>query len=392
MTGNLASLDHRRHIPARWIDPIFAALFLLASTTETLIDVRGHETHQHWPLAANLLIIAGLTVPIAWRRRAPLACASIVMGCVFVLSVTPNDVQNVSTPQLVLFIVPYSVAAYSPRGRAIMGLGVCVVAVVAGNLLQPDAAGGASWVFGLVVSIVPSWVVGRTLRARRELAAELRRTNERLIAEQHDREMLVIAEQRTRIARELQALVANSVSAMIVQTQAAQRLLVEMPGDADAAMSMIEDTGRQTLAEMRRILGVLRDADDKPDLSPAPGVGQIPALLERARQAGRLVTLQVDGEPGPLPASVDLGVYRVLEDALASAGETRGSLDVVLHFGSDDVSLNITSVGAPRLEWPSMAVRERVALCQGVVGVDIVPGTGERLVVTLPRVFEGSFA
>ena len=123
--------------------------------------------------------------------------------------------------------------------------------------------------------------------------------------------MLVIAEQRTRIARELQALVANSVSAMIVQTQAAQRLLVEAPRDADAAMVIIEDTGRQALAEMRRILGVLRRDDDKPELSPAPGVGQIPALIERVRRSHPLVALHVEGEPGPLPASVDLGIYRI---------------------------------------------------------------------------------
>ena len=235
-------------------------------------------------------------------------------------------------------------------------------------------------------------MTGRILRARRRLAAELRHTNERIIAEQHGREMLAIAEQRTRIARELQALVANSVSAMIVQTQAAQRLLIEVPGEADAAMAIIEDTGRQALAEMRRILGVLRRPDDKADLSPAPGVGQIPALVERARRTQRLVALHVDGDPGPLPASVDLGIYRILEEALASVDDTDGPVDIVLRFGADDVELDVTSHGGPRLDWPSIAIRERVALCQGVVDVDIVPGTGERLVVKLPRIFEGAFA
>jgi len=392
VTGNLAAFDPRRRIPARWIDPILAAVFLLACETETLLYLHNDTSHHHWPLAANVLIIAGLTVPIAWRRRAPLACASIVMTCVFVLSVSPTDVTNVTTPQLVLFIVPYSVAAYSSRARATLGLAICVIAIAAGNLLGTGTSGVSSWVFSLGASTAASWVTGRIFRARRTLAAELRRTNERIIAEQHGREMLAIAEQRTRIARELQALVANSVSAMIVQTQAAQRLLVEVPEDADAAMATIEDTGRQALGEMRRILGVLRRADDKPDLSPAPGVGQIPALIERARRAHRLVALHVDGEPGPLPASVDLGVYRILEDALASAGETDGAIDVVLHFGADDVELDVTSHRGPRLDWPSIAVRERVALCQGVVDVDILAGTGERLVVKLPRVFEGAFA
>ena len=392
MTGKLATIRSRKSIPARWTDPILAALFVLACETETLVDLHSDTSHHHWPLAANVLIVAGLSVPIAWRRRAPLACASIVMLCVFALTVSVNDVRNVTTPQLVLFIVPYSVAAYSSRRRATVGLAICVIAISAANLLEPGLSGASSWVFSLGASTGASWVTGRILRGRRTLAAELRRTNERIIAEQHGREMLAITEQRTRIARELQALVANSVSAMIVQTQAAQRLLVEMPGDADAAMAIIEDTGRQALAEMRRILGVLRRPDDKADLSPAPGVGQIPALVERARQAHRLIALDVHGEPGPLPASVDLGVYRILEEALASADDTDGPVDIVLRFGADDVQLDVTSHGGPRLDWPSIAVRERVALCQGVVDVDIVPGTGERLVVRLPRVFEGAFA
>jgi signal transduction histidine kinase len=392
VTGNLAALALRRRNPAGWIDPILAAVFLLACETETLIDLHNDTSHHHWPLAANVLIIAGLTVPIAWRRRAPLACVSIVMVCVLVLTVSLNDVKNVTTPQLVLFIAPYSVAAYSSRNRAVLGLAICVIAISAANLLGPGLSGASSWVFSLGASTGASWVTGRILRARRTLAAELRRTNERIIAEQHGREMLAIAEQRTRIARELQALVANSVSAMIVQTQAAQRLLVEVPGDADAAMTIVEDTGRQALAEMRRILGVLRRADDKPDLSPAPGVGQIPALVERARLAQRLVALHVDGDPGPLPASVDLGVYRILEDALAGGDDSDGPVDIVLHFGPDDIELDVTAHGRPRLDWPSIAIRERVALCQGVVDVDIVAGTGERMVVRLPRVFEGALA
>jgi signal transduction histidine kinase len=390
--GNLAAVTLRKRIPVRWIDPILAAVFVLVCEVETLIDLGNDKSHHHWPLAANVLIIAGLSAPIAWRRRAPLACASIVMVCLFVLTVSHNDVKNVTTPQLVLFVVPYSVAAYSSRTRAALGLAVCVIAIVAGNLLGTGTSGASSLVFSLGASVGASWLTGRMLRARRTLAAELRRSNERIIAEQHGREMLVIAEQRTRIARELQALVANSVSAMIVQTQAAQRLLVEVPGEADAAMAIIEDTGRQALAEMRRILGVLRRPDDKADLSPAPGVGQIPALVERALRSQRFVALHVAGDPGPLPASVDLGVYRILEDALASAGDSDGPVDIVLRFSSVDVELDVTAHGGPRLDWPSVAVRERVALCQGVVDVDVVAGGGERMVVRLPRVFEGAFA
>jgi signal transduction histidine kinase len=176
---------------------------------------------------------------------------------------------------------------------------------------------------------------------------------------------------------------------MIVQTQAARGLLDQGSADADAAMAMIEDTGRHALTEMRRILGVLRHADERADLAPQPGIGQIPVLVEAARQAHRNVALHVEGEPGPLPASVDLGVYRVLEDVLA--GVDGGAVDIMLRFGADDVELTVTG-GAAHLDWPTVAMRERVALCQGTVDVDTLPGTGERLVARIPRLFEGASA
>ena len=111
---------------------------------------------------------------------------------------------------------------------------------------------------------------------------------------------------------------ANSVSDMIVQARAAQTLLDERPAQADEAMSTLEDTGRQALTDMRRILGVLRRADQEADLAPRPGIGQIPALVGQTRDNGGSVSLTVAGEPGPLPASVDLCLYRIVQDALAS--------------------------------------------------------------------------
>jgi hypothetical protein len=99
--------------------------------------------------------------------------------------------------------------------------------------------------------------------------------------------------------------------------------------------------------------------------------------------------LNVEGEPGPLPPSVDLGVYRVLEDSLRSLADVRAPIDVALRFGPDAIDLSVTFGASARLELPTVAMRERVALCQGTIEVDPVPGTGERLAIRLPRVFEG---
>jgi len=376
----------------RWFDPILATALLVLGEAEVITDIAGDHSHHHWPLAANTLIVAGLAIPLAWRRQTPLASASVVMACVFALTVGASDIQNVNSPQLVLFIAPYSVAAYSVRNRAVLGLAACLAAVCASNVLGGSgASGSSSWVFSVGAGTA-SWLTGRILRTHRALAAELEQTTDRIAAERVGRELLAIAEQRTRIARELQTLVANSVSTMIVQTQAAQRLLEHNAEDADTAMATIEDAGRQALSEMRRILGVLRHTDEQPDLTPQPGIGQIPALVEQARHGRPNLALHVEGEPVPLPASVDLGIYRILEDALTCVEDSTGRIDVLLHFGTENIELTVTLPGAVCLDWPTIAMRERVALCQGAVDVDAIPGSGERLVIRLPRVFEGALA
>jgi signal transduction histidine kinase len=388
VTALIAALWRRRPADG-WLDVALATVLFIACEVEVVTDTVGDRGHNHWPLAASVLIAAGVTVPLAWRRRKPLACLVVVMSNVLLLTVALADVKTVNFPQLVLFIAPYSVAAYSARPRALLGLAYTGLVLVASNLLEPS--GATSWVFSLAACVAP-WVVGRILRARRETAAQLKHTAEMLAAEDGGRELLAVAEQRTRIARELQTLIAHSVSAMIVQTQTAQRLLDDHPDEADAAMATIEDTGRQALADMRRILGVLRRSDDETDLAPQPGVGQIPALVERLRSAQHPVLLHVEGAPGPMPASVDLGVYRILEEALAGVVDHADPVEVVLRFGADDIELSVTSSGRAHLEWPTSAMRERAALCQGTAAVESIAGPGERLVVRLPRVFDEAVA
>ena len=385
----LAAALWRRRPADGWLDVALAAALLVVCAVEVILDTVGDSGHDHWPLAVNVLVVAGMTVPLAWRRRMPLASLVVVMTSALLLMVALADVKTVNFPQLVLFIAPYSVAAYADAPRARLGLAYTGLVIVAGNVLQPS--GSASWVFGLAACGVP-WSVGRLLRSRREAASQLRHTADMLAAEQGGRELLAIAEERTRIAQELQTLIAHSVSAMIVQTQTAQRLLEENSDEADDAMATIEENGRQALADMRRILGVLRRSDDAADLAPQPGVGQVAALVEGLRGARRPVALHVEGAPVPLPASVDLGVYRILEEALAGVVDDSDAVDVVLRFGDDDIELSVTSYGRVHLEWPTPTMRERAVLCQGTAEVESTDGAGERLVVRLPRAFDEAVA
>jgi signal transduction histidine kinase len=180
---------------------------------------------------------------------------------------------------------------------------------------------------------------------------------------------------------------------MVVQARAARGMIGAEPTEADAAMSAVEHTGRQALSELRRVLGVLRHAHDAALLEPRPGVQQIYTLIQRAREAGQPVELGVDGEPGTLPTTVDLGIYRILEEALATARrQPASSIRVVLRFGEEDLELQLTAQCDRPSSWPTDAMRERAALCGGVLYSDKHSETGWQLTARLPRELQGALA
>ncbi|MGO9753219.1 MAG: sensor histidine kinase [Solirubrobacteraceae bacterium] len=377
----------RRWSQGPWFDRTIALTLLIACEIELLFD-----PHRGGPLPLEVLLLAGMTIPIAWRRTAPLGVACVVVAVIVLASINPINVLDLAAVQVVLFIPPYSVAAYESRTRALIGLAVCAggleLAVVIGQ------AGAGSAIFVLVICAA-SWGTGRALRSRRALAAKLRRTAERIASEREHRERLAVADERTRIARELQAVVARSVAAMIVESDAAQRLLDIDPAQADTAMAEIEQTGRGALDEMRRILGVLRDPGNEASLTPQPGVGALHELIECARATGREVELQVQGEPRPLPASVDLGIYRILQEVLATAPdatELAAPVVVTLWFGEADLALDVTTGGLAPISWPTVTMRERVALCGGELELDPGNGERERMRVRMPGALEGALA
>ena len=369
-------------LPGRWFDAGPAVVLLAAGEIELI--ARGHGGQQLW-LTLGMLTI---TVPLAWRRRAPLAVTCVVMTAIVVLRAISAEFHSLSVPLFTLFIPPYTVAAYEPRGRALLGLIVCLAALIVMHLITTETG---SWAF-VIGAPSAMWSAGMLIRRQRMRADDLTVKASRIAAEHEDRERLALADERSRIARELHAVVAKTVSAMVVQTEAAQRLLDTDAARADEAMASVEHAGRLALAEMRDMLGVLRGEDETPELAPQAGVGQIPALIETARASGRRVELDTDGELCPLPASVNLGLYRILEDALQNAGENgRQPIKVALGFREHDVELTVTHARATSPGWPTVAMRERATLCEGEVEVNI-SGNDEQLIVRLPREFEGALA
>jgi signal transduction histidine kinase len=367
----------------RWLDPALAAAVLVELEVAVMTS-----SPSRGPLILNMIVVAAMALVTAWRRHRPVLFCVTIWVLSWVMNNALTSLNSSALPKGFLFIAPlYTLAAWTNRRTAVAGLALVLLSAVF-NYLFGHAGYNVTDYAGVVFVFLAAWAVGRAFRARRLLVADLKRTSARLAAEQEDRERLSIAGERSRIAREVHSLVARSVAAMVVQTAAAQGLLDSEPERADTAMDAIEGTGRQALGEMRRTLGILRDGSGSDQRAPQPGIDQIYALIQRARQQGQAVEMSVDGDPGTLPAGVELGLYRILEEALQTARQDRESpMTVTFSFGREElVELRLASSCARLNHWPTRGMLERVALCDGRLNLDGDDNGGWRLVARIPRV------
>lgn len=370
-----------------WLDPLLAAVSLAAFEIAVLTS-----SHRSGPLVLNMTVVATVALAAVWRRRSPLLFLIAVGALVTALDAGLTSLSHLPLVGLYTALVPtYTVAAWEQRRKALLGLTIFIFASAINTLILTHGTVGD--VLGATFAMSASWAAGRAIRARYTIISELERTSARLVAEREARARLAVAGERSRIARELHAAVAQTVAAMVVHADAARSLLHGDPAQADIAMGAIEDTGRQTLGEMRRILGILRDADDVDELQPQPGVDHIYALIQHARERGQPIELSVDGEPGTLPAGVDIGLYRILEEALKSVPQQQGSaLSVALRFGGAELELHLRARCQGPSGWPTAAMRERVALCDGEFDTSTQTEDGWHFNAVMPCGLQGALA
>ena len=264
--------------------------------------------------------------------------------------------------------------AYAEQRRAALAgatAGVVILAVDIPRLVAGMYPGNIipAWLFYATI-----WFIGRAIRKGRLQAGRLQDLAAQLELEREENARTAVAEERSRIARELHDVVAHSVSVMVVQAQAAQRLLEGEQREARQALSSIESTGRQALTEMRRLLGILRRTDAELALAPQPSLRHLDALIGQVRESGLPVELSVEGEARPLPPGVDLSAYRIVQEALTNtlkhAGPARARVEI--HYGDDKVELEICDDGPGTGRGGGagqglIGMRERVALYGGVL-------------------------
>jgi signal transduction histidine kinase len=349
-------------------------------------------------LIAVPLVIA-LAAPVVFRRAYPVAAfaAAIAVGALQVLiNSKPNPTD------LAIVILLYTLAAYTPRRISIAGLAICLAGSAAAVLRwMPDRL--SMWDSLLVGSIMfagPSliaWVFGDSMRYRRAYYTNLEDRAARLEAERDIQAQIAAAAERARIARELHDVVAHNVSVMVVQADGASYALGSDPDRARQALAAISATGRQALAEMRRMLGVLRRDEDgtEPGRAPLPGIGQMGELLEQTRATGLAVSFTVEGVPQPLPDGAALAAYRIVQESLTNTrkhGGPRATAEVTLRYLEDALLLRITDDGRGAAAASDGAghgltgMRERVAVYGGWVQAGPRPSGGYHVTALLPLV------
>ena len=373
----------------RWTGPladvllaVVVAAFGVAEVWVPLTSRQGHGSGVA-TTAGVLLACAALTQ----RRRHPLATMAAVPLAVALCAL--------AAPLYVLFygqFVPLGIAVFSVarhgRGRApAYGAGVTALALLTMDLTVPSMRDPNELAFHwIVMALVFGAGLGLTRFQRRAAAATQRAVEAEVGAAQEA--MRAVVEERARIARELHDIVAHAVSSIVVQAGAAEEAVEDDPTFARAALGAIREAGSSALADMRRVVTVLRD--DDAGLTPQPGLAQLPALVESAD--GLKVSLAVTGQRRALPAGLDLAAYRIVQEALTNvrrhAGATR--CEIRLDYRDDALVLDVADDGhGPDGRPPSgghglVGMRERAALYGGSVTAGAAPAGGFEVHAVLP--------
>jgi signal transduction histidine kinase len=358
------------------------------------------QAEAGWLVAYPGLAAAALlmTLPLVWRRHRPLSVFAVVtVGFIstFFINTRSTDSALVYTSIIVVLIAAYSVGAYSRHRRAAAGALAATATLVAVAFTGSGMPPLPEAVVPYVVLLVP-FLVGQAFRTRELRADAFRERAMRLEQEHEFAAQIARGEERARIARELHDVVAHTVSVMVVQAGAAQHIVETQPGQAIQALAAVEATGREAMAELRSLLGVLTPSDGEAPLAPQPGMAQVPALVQRVRDSGLPVELHVTGTPRPLAPGLDLTVYRIVQESLTNTLKHAGPVrtEIGIDYRHDALKVEVLDEGtgqSPGIDATGgrglAGMRDRVALYGGALeaGPRLGRGYAVRAWLPLPR-------
>ena len=376
-------------------DAVFAIALFAFGVYDILTPLSG--SNFPGPRAAHAVFLAVCVFPLAWRRRAPLAVVAVVTAATLAWAYSLYRLGEQSSFEafVALIVAVYTAAAYT-AGRAARA-SAAIVAAGTFTLALTGVVGGeaAGDIVPFTLWVIVAYGVGRLFRRRQLAAVQL---GERVSTLEHEREQRVrqaVADERARIARELHDVIAHSVSVIVVQAGAGERVLDENPEQTRQALLSIRETGSQTLVELRRLLGLLRLTQEALSLAPQPGIARLGMLVDEVRAAGLQTQLQLEGQPKPLAPGIELSAYRIVQEALTNVRKHAGpaNAEVVVCYGADDVTLEVRDDGRGNGDANGtgdgsghglIGMRERVALYGGSLEAGPLPGGGFLIRARLP--------
>lgn len=341
--------------------------------------------------AAAALAAAPLTLSLGLGRRLPVLSLGLAIPAVALLPAGPLE----TSVALVLAIGLASFrAALFAKGVSELGIGVVAIAgiVATTSVVHPGTVEEIGDLALLLLVLGAPWVAGLAIGRRRDREAELESNAARAEAGRRAEAAAAVADERARIARELHDVVAHAISVIVLQARGGRRSIGRDPGAAAQALDEIETTGTRALAEMRRLVGVLRPGDEAGGLEPPPGLAQLDALVAGVNDTGLAVDVQSEGSPVELAPGLDLAAYRLVQEALTNtlrhAGA--GAAHVILRYLPGSIEIEVVDEGAPiapdRVDpgHGMTGMRERVSLYGGTVEFGPRVGGGFRVVARLP--------
>jgi len=373
----------------RGTDAALAGVILVGS----LVEIGAGSAEWSGPVVLEIVLALLCTVPLVWRRSNPIAVAVVVAVGTLAAGAAAAPTQGPFEVFVALMVALYSVGVHAEKGPGLRALAAVSIAAATSWLAVVIVVGGASygdW-FPAIVWGVFAWGVGRLIRSRNERMLTLERLTVELEAERDARAREAVTVERARIARELHDVVAHNISVMGVQAVAANRILKADEPEVRTALTAIETTGRETVDEMRRMLGILRRSDDELALAPQPSLRDLDALVTQLRAAGLRVEARVEGEPRALPTGLDLSAYRIVQEALTNALKhaAPSHVEVVVRYAEDAVVIEVTDDGSGGSAGRGtgnglVGMRERVALFGGELRAGRRVEGGWALHATLP--------
>src|SRR3954454_8201999 len=374
-----------------------ALVVFIAVLTERYVFGHGDPALEidgpRWLTVPLPLLIA---LPLLWRRSRPLLVCSLVLGGIVAQSLASGHSPEGFQMILIWIVVPYSVAAYSERRGALIGFalslaGFAVYALENDDVMSGRASDAWAGAFFLILA-VGAWLAGMVMHGRREAAA----LTARAVALEREAE-IATTEERARVARDLHDIVSHNLSVVVVQAAGA-RARAETRDVDPSTLEKIERSGREALAGMRRLLGVMREEQggDSPALEPNPGLAQLPALVERLRGAGVLVDLRIDTAGNGVPPAIDLSAYRIIQEALTNTLKHAGPdarARVAVRRDAETLVIEVADdggIGAVDIATPDggghglVGMRERALLLGGELAAGARPGGGFMVTARLP--------